>query len=155
MRRIVNVLFLLFIGSLCFGQSPNPAKQQLIAYKAGQVWKFNDLRFNDPTITILKVESHPKVGNIIHVRIDKLPAGDCGNIHLTSSIEHLAVTESSLRSSAYQLLEENVELPDAYFDAYRRWDKKKKPKILKSPLRDEVISSVGAMICNLLPVQAS
>jgi hypothetical protein len=53
------------------------------------------------------------------------------------------------------LLEENVELPDAYFEAYRQWEKVKKPKILKSPLREVIGSAPSPMICNLLPVQTT
>jgi hypothetical protein len=127
-----------------------------MAYKAGQVWKFDDLLgLGDSTITILKVESRPKVGTVIHVRIDKIPAGDCGSIHLTTNIEHLALTESTLRESTFELLKENVELPDAYFEAYRRWEKEKKPEILKSPLYQVVLPKPSVMICNLLPVQST
>src|SRR5262249_12503742 len=149
MRRILIVAFLLAVSSLCFGQSTNSTKQPAL-YKAGQVWKLDDqLGFNDSTVTILKVESRPKVGIVIHVRIDKVPAGDCSSVHLTKSIEHLALTERTLRESARELLKENAELPDAYFEAYRLWEKEKKPEIVKPPLREVIASNPSLMICNL------
>jgi len=154
MRWLVTVLFLLVAAAVVVGQ--NATQQQPIAYKAGQVWKFdNHAGFEDSTITILKVESRPKVGTVIHVRIEKIPAGDCGSVHLTRSIEHLALRESTLRESRHELLKENVELPDAYFEAYRQWEKEKKPEIVKSPLREVVAPTPGGMICNLLPVQTT
>lgn len=119
-------------------------------YKAGQVWK---MPFG-PTVTILKVEELPKLGKVVHLRVDKVPDGSCGSVQLTKSIEHLALTEKMVRKSALALVNENTDLPDSYLDAYREWEKQKKHEVLKVPIQEAILSVStlpGPMICNLLP----
>jgi len=50
-----------------------------------------------PTVTILEVEDVPKVGKVVHVRIDNVPVSSCGSIQLTTTIEHMALAEKVMR----------------------------------------------------------
>ena len=99
----------------------------------------------------------PKIGEVIRVRIDNVPDGTCGPVQLTKSIEHLALTVKMVRKSAIDLVEENADLPDSYFDAYRKWGQQKKHDVLKVTIQEAILSTEGLtapMICNFLPSQA-
>jgi hypothetical protein len=130
--------------------SPNPGSEP-VAYKPGQVWKYHTRPGEeDSTITILKVESLPKIGTVVHVRVENLPAPNCGSFHLTRAIEHIAFTEQMLRKSTTSLAQENVALPDSYYGAYKEWAANKKHEVVKVPVSEAVGKSneLAPMICN-------
>jgi hypothetical protein len=109
---------LLFVGlALVLNAVPScaqvgPTSTAAPGYKAGQVWKYKTASgVDDSTLVILKVDTDEK-SNLIHIRIDGIPLPSCGGLRLTTSIEHLAVTEKALRKSTTQLLKDNVPLPD-------------------------------------------
>jgi hypothetical protein len=133
------------------GQSKD-AGPKAVEYKAGQVWE-TDLR---TLATILKVEDIPKIGRVIHIRVERVPVQSCGGFHLTTTIEHIALTEKMMRKSATDLVKENVDVPDSYFESYKQWERQKKHQVLKEPLSD-IIASIGSqpgpMICNFLPAE--
>jgi hypothetical protein len=154
---ISNLIVLILIFSIVpttgaqqkIGQ-PNDSQLTTVEYKTGQVWKTGF----GPTVTILKVEDLSKIGKVIHVRIDNVPDGTCGPVQLTKSIEHLALTEKMVRRSAIDLVEKNADLPDSYFDAYRKWEQQKKRDVLKVTIQEAILSTEGLpapMICNFLP----
>ena len=121
-------------------------------YKIGQVWTNRQAL----TVTILAIEDVRKVGRIVHVRIDKIPVQMCGNIYLTRTIEHLALTEKMMRASALDLLKDNVDLPESSIEAFRAWQLNKKHEIAKVPIQKAILSSgpqIGPMICNFIPSQ--
>jgi hypothetical protein len=129
------------------------AESKTVEYKPGQVWK---TPFGGATVvTILKIENLPKLGKIVHVRIDKLPNIGCGGLEFTQSIQHLAFAEKMLRGGLTDLIEENAELPDSYFDEYRQWEKQQKHELVKIPIQQFILnaSSPGPRICNFLPHQ--
>ena len=146
---------LLLSAVLMFGYSAAPAQQvpadkAKVEYQPGQVWEYKTAPgAEQSTVLILKVDPAGKAGSLIHVRIENLPLPSCGRLHLTTVIEHLAVTEKMLRKSTTDLLSENVALPDSYLDAYREWTTKHRPSIVKRPLAEVVVPpSVGPVICN-------
>lgn len=126
----------------------------VIVYKAGQVWHYVG---GDETITVLKVEDLPKIGRVIHVRVDNVPVPACPGFHLTRNIEHIALSEKMMRKSTADLERENEELPDSYFDEYRQWQKLKKPEVLKSQTVTDVIGRTAdfPLICNFLPARTT
>lgn len=109
---------------------PGGTNPRTTDYKLGQVWTMNE----GITATILAIEDVRKVGKVIHVRVDKIPWQSCGTIHLTRTIEHIAVIEKMMLKSDLVLSKENVVLPQSSIDAYRRWQAEKKHKIEKVPL---------------------
>lgn len=134
------------------GAQSNGPNSKTVEYKSGQVWK-TDL---GATVTILTVEDVRKVGKIVHVRIDNVPVQSCGGSHLTTTIEHMALSEKMMRKSAIDLVKNNIALPDSYFDAYREWEKKKNHKVINVPMQEAILSVEtlpGPMICNILPSQ--
>ena len=158
MRRSVqsfNVLVTVALAAaLATAQAP-AAQPALSQYKAGQSWRY--ATGNGPTITVLKVEDLPKIGRVIHVRVDDILVPGCAGIHLTNSIDHIALTEKMMRKSVSDLLREKANLPDSYFEGYREWQKQKKPQIVKDMTIADVVrrNSDLPLICNFLPAKTS
>ena len=71
------------------------SKPKAVEYGPGQLWVMD----RGITVTILTVEDVQKVGKVVHVRVDKIPSGTCGNVHLARAIEHLAITEQMMLKS--------------------------------------------------------
>src|SRR4051794_37357926 len=115
------------------GQSrPDGTIQKTMDYKLGQVWTMDQ----GITVTILAIEDVGKVGKVVHVRVDKIPWQSCGDIHLTRTIEHVAITEKVMLMSGLVLSQENVGLPQSSIESFRKWQgqKQKKREIWKAPL---------------------
>jgi len=130
-------------------QPPGPTPP---GYQSGQVWTLN----HDVTVTVLAVEDVRKIGRVVHIRIDNIPWQSCGDVHLTRSIEHVAITEKMLLKSGLTLSKEAVGLPESSIDAYRGWQARKKREIAKTPLHEILFPypfAVGGMICNFIPAQ--
>ena len=133
--------------------TPGDSSSKTIEYKPGQVWETGF----GPIVTILKVEELPKAGRVVHVRVDNVPVQNCGGFHLARTIEHMALAEKVMRKGATDLIKDDVDLPDSYFEAYRKWEKQKKREVIKEPMQEAVHRSsepLGPMICNFLPSQA-
>ncbi len=147
-------LFLAFAAALAAAQAP-AAQPALAQYKAGQSWRY--ATGDGPTITVLKVEDLPRIGRVIHVRVDNIPVPGCAGIHLTNSIDHIALTEKMMRKSVHDLLRENADLPDSYFEGYREWQKQKKPQIVKDITIADVVRRNAdlPLICNFLPAKTT
>jgi hypothetical protein len=91
-------------------------------YKPGQVWHYRARAGEEQsTLTILKVESHPKLGTIVHVGLAglriknaKAPAG------VTDTATHLPFSEKSINDSVTTLANPSGPVPD-YRDGYNTW----------------------------------
>jgi hypothetical protein len=95
-------------------------------------------------VLILEVELK---GDLVHIRVNDVPV-PCGKLHVTTSIEHLAMGEKLLRQSTTKLAFDNVTIPNAYFDALRLW-KQNHGKTYDHPLaKVSVDRSVGDHICS-------
>jgi len=149
MRRSVSCIVAVIAAAMVAASAQAPPGKDRLDYKAGQVW----LSENGETITVLKVEDVRRVGRVIHIRVDNVPVPACRGIHLTRSIDHIALTEKMMRKSSAALIEETIELPDTYLDAYRAWQKRKNPIILKDQtVADEIRRTFEMpLICNFLP----
>ena len=150
----ITVAFALLVVAVCpiasQTQTPNPPSP---AYQTGQVWTLN----HNITVTILAVEDVRKVGRVVHIRIENIPWQSCGDVHLTRSIEHLAITEKMLLKSGLVLSKESADLSETSLHAYRGWQAGKKHEIAKTPLREILFpypfAVVGPMICNFIPAR--
>jgi hypothetical protein len=151
MRRSVFWTVVMIAAAVSTASAQAPGGKDKPDYKAGQVW----LLVGGGTITVLKVDEVHRIGRVIHIRVDNVPVPACQGIHLTRTIDHIALTEKMMRKSSSALIEETTELPDENFDAYRAWQKQKNPIILKDQtVADEIRRSLGMpLICNFLPAQ--
>lgn len=131
---------------------PDGENPRATNYKLGQVWTMKQ----GSTVTILAIEDVPKVGRVVHVRVDNIPWQSCGDVHVTRTLEHIAVVDQVLLASGLTFSKENVDLPQSSIEAYRKWQgqKQKKRQIEKIPLPYLIASQgYGPMICNILPSQ--
>jgi hypothetical protein len=157
-RNLILVVFGLSLsivpaaGAQREASPPGDSDSKTIEYKPGQVWETGF----GPMVTILKVEELPKVGRVVHVRIDDVPVQNCGGFHLMRTIEHMALAEKVMRKGATNLIKDKVDLPDSYFEAYRKWEEQKKREVIKVPIQEAVFRSgepLGPIICNFVPSQ--
>jgi hypothetical protein len=90
-------------------------------YRAGQVWSYKT-RPNEKssTLTILRVETTPKVGVIIHVHVDKVQFSNCTGGPAPTSIDHAPFTKAAIDKSVIRQIRETSELP-AFEAGYRDW----------------------------------
>jgi len=77
------ILLLSFFGQLLGAQEkskpcPEPTVTIDSQFRPAQVWQYNARAHEKgSTLTILKVESLPKLGVIIHIRVDKVRVRNC------------------------------------------------------------------------------
>lgn len=156
----MNVNTVALTGALLFTTSmgltaqnqPNGTNPKTTDYKLGQVWTNNE----GITVMILAIEDVRKVGKVVHLRVDNIPWQSCGDIHLTRTVEHIAVTEKAFLNSGLVLAKGNVALPESSVEAYRKWQGQKKHEIAKTPLPAIIRAQSYVpepMICNVLPGQ--
>ena len=91
-------------------------------YKPGQVWTYKTRTGEEASrITILKVDEHDKLGNIVHIQISgvalKNPSAPGGVAKL---IHHSPYSEQAIDDSVLELVAENVVLPD-FQEGYDTW----------------------------------
>ena len=103
-------------GKPCLVTTPSTDQKFL----AGHVWSFNSRDFEpDSTVTILKIESLPKVGEIVHVRIDGIRLRNCTGGPEPTSIEHAPFTRDAIERSVGKLIRTGA-VP-AFEDGYANW----------------------------------
>ncbi len=127
MRRLLVALVCLLTG--CSGSagpvsSPTPAatspSPSSSVFRVGQVWGYQTRAGEEKsTLTIVKVETVPDLGEVVHISIQGLkiknPDGKIGD-----KIAHMPMTPGGLRKSNLKLLKEHAPLPD-FQDGYRQW----------------------------------
>lgn len=90
--------------------------------QVGQIWSYEARPGEEAsTLTILKIESDPVLGRIVHIRLDglrvKAPAAPGGT---TDTVMHLPFSESSLRGSLRSPAGKAEPLPD-FEEGYETW----------------------------------
>lgn len=91
-------------------------------YKVGQVWSYKNRPGEEGSVfVVVKVENHPKLGNIVHVAVRGLKMK---NRHspdgFSDKVNHMPFSEEAIDRSAVKLLKERAELPD-YKEGYQMW----------------------------------
>ena len=64
--------------------------------------------------------------------------------------QHLAFREKMLRGGLVDLVKENADLPDSYFEEYRKWESQQNHLLLKVPIQQVIRNAglPGPIICN-------
>jgi hypothetical protein len=126
--RGVSVV-LLSVGIAVAQQAPvSPAKKcaepqvtQDSKFRPGQVWAYQTREGEESsTITILRVESLPKIGVIVHVRLDGIRLKNCSGGPSPTSIGHAPFAKDALDRSVTKLVEKRRALPE-YEEGYNNW----------------------------------
>lgn len=92
-------------------------------YVAGQVWTYStrpiDLK---STLTVLKVDEFPKVGKIIHIRIDDVNLKNSGAPGgVSHQVGHIPIAENALSKSTIKLLKSDAPIKDTDLEGYKIW----------------------------------
>lgn len=123
MKRYLSALIFLFISS-CTSNSNSTLEEKKVEskYKVGQVWSFKS-RPSEPNakLTIVKIESDGKLGNIIHVRVDSVKIKTSAEpVKYTHLVSHMPFSEAAIDSSVTGKQGELAELPD-FQEGYTEW----------------------------------
>jgi hypothetical protein len=126
-RKVVTLSLLFAAITLTRGfaaDESNCAKPVVVddtTYKPGQVWSYKNRPGEDAsTITILRVESTPKLGLIVHVRIDKFRLENCKGNTGDSTMDHAPFAKAAIDNSVVKLLRTEKDIPD-FDEGYKDW----------------------------------
>jgi hypothetical protein len=91
-------------------------------FQPGQVWQYKTRRGEELSrLTIAEVESHPKLGTIVHIQIKdvaiKSPTAPEG---VSKVISHLPYSEQSLTDSV-TIMEKETVSPTGWEEGYKLW----------------------------------
>jgi hypothetical protein len=125
MKLSISISVLLLAGVMvCAAKDKTCAAPELATdskFHPGQVWQYKTRRGEESSVvTILKIESLPKIGTIIHIRVDKVRLRNCIGGPEPDKFEHMPFTREAIELSVTKLLKETSEIPD-YKDGYDEW----------------------------------
>lgn len=87
----------------------------------GQVWAYKTRPGEESsTLTILRVEKTPKLGTIVHLRIDRVHFSNCTGGPSPEVIEHAPFTRAALEASVTMKVNSVFQVP-AYDAGYQDW----------------------------------
>ena len=91
-------------------------------FHVGEKWRYQTRPGEqDSTLTIVKVESSPKLGTIVHISLDGLRIKSPHSREGTSeTVSHMPLAESAVEKSVTTLLAANAPLP-SYEEGYAEW----------------------------------
>jgi hypothetical protein len=90
-------------------------------YKPGQVWSYKTRPGEEEsTITILRVETTPKLGTIVHVQIQKWKLENCKGNKGDSTMDHAPFSKAAIDKSVVKLLRTEKDIPD-FDEGYKDW----------------------------------
>jgi hypothetical protein len=99
---------------------PTPVAVKDKKYKPGQVWQYKARPDEESSrITVLKVEKLPKVGTIVHIRVDHIRLRNCAGGPEPESFQHMPFTKDALDRSITKL--EAGVAPILDLGGYDRW----------------------------------
>ena len=124
-RFILSLLFGAMALTCGFAADEPKCAQPVIVddptYKPGQVWSYKTRPGEDEsTITILRVESTPKFGIIVHVRIDGFQLENCAGGKTPSAMDHAPFAKTAIDKSVVKLLRTEKAPPD-FEEGYKDW----------------------------------
>jgi hypothetical protein len=125
-----NTFRAIFLGGLVLSHQGEAADTRKCAppqlsvdstYSPGQVWSYKARPGEgSSTVTILRVETMPERGVIVHVRIDGVQFKNCKGGSAPTTIDHAPFSKTALDNSVIRKLRTVPELPE--FEAgYKDW----------------------------------
>jgi hypothetical protein len=99
---------------------PEPTEIKDSKFRPGQVWQYKTRPHEQgSTLTILKVESLPKFGTIIHIRVEKIRLRNCTGGPEPDKFEHMPFSRDAIERSVTKLVKD-TSVPD-FHDGYEAW----------------------------------
>lgn len=103
------------------GKCAQPTVVDDPTYKPGQVWSYKTRPGEEEsTITILRVETTPKLGTIVHVQIQKWKLENCKGNKGDSTMDHAPFSKAAIDKSVVKLLRTEKDIPD-FDEGYKDW----------------------------------
>jgi hypothetical protein len=103
-------------------QCPTPEVAKDSKFVPGQIWAYKTRKKEESsTLTILKVEEIPKLGTIIHIRVDKIRLRNCTGGPEPDKFEHMPFTRDAVERSVTKMIREG-DIPD-FREGYDEWRK--------------------------------
>jgi len=120
------ILWLFSLGQLGAQDNSKPCPVPTVTndskFHPGQVWQYNTRPHEKgSTLTILRVESLPKLGVIIHSRVDKVRLRNCTGGPEPNKFEHMPFARDAVERSVTKLVKEG-NVPE-FQDGYDEWRK--------------------------------
>ena len=110
-------------------------------YRVGDVWEYRARSGEQASkFTVVKIDSSPNLGIIIHIAVDKLNWKTCQGDLLPQQVPHMPFAKKALEASAVRRVGTASKLPD-FGDGYEEWRQaflKKKAGIYTIPIKDAV-----------------
>jgi hypothetical protein len=126
MIRTILTFALLLSSSLLFQPVPQTqcAQPQVTTdskFEPGQVWSYKTRPGEErSTVTILRIEKTPKLGTIIHIRIDGVHFSNCTGGPAPRLVQHAPFNRAALEASLTAKVGSVSVLPD-YSAGYGDW----------------------------------
>jgi hypothetical protein len=99
---------------------PEPVETTDSKFHPGQVWEYKTRRHEKgSTLTILKVESLPKLGTIIHVRVEKIRLRNCTGGPEPDTFEHMPFSREAIERSVTKFVKETS--TPSFQSGYDEW----------------------------------
>jgi hypothetical protein len=91
-------------------------------YKVSQKWSYKSRTGEENSyLVILKIETDPKLGKIIHIAMRGLKMKNRRSPDgISEDVNHMPFSETAIEKSGLKLLKEKVDLPD-FAEGYRLW----------------------------------
>jgi hypothetical protein len=122
--KLSFLLSLLLLSPPLFVAQSNCAHPEVITdpkFAPGQVWSYKARSGEESsTVTILRIEKTPKLGTIVHIRIDGIHLKNCTGGASPRLIEHAPFTRAALDASVTTEVGSVSKLPD-YDAGYQDW----------------------------------
>ena len=101
---------------------PEPTEATDSKFRPGQVWQYNNRAHEKgSTLTILKIESLPKIGVTIHIRVDKVRLRNCTGGPEPDNFQHMPFAREAVERSVTKLAREG-DVP-SFQEGYNQWRK--------------------------------
>jgi len=99
---------------------PQPTEVTDAKFRPGQVWQYKTRSHErSSTLTILKVESLPNVGTIIHIRVDKVRLRNCTSGPEPDNFQHMPFARDAIERSVTKVVSTGS-VPD-FQEGYDEW----------------------------------
>ena len=128
-RHLVLVILVVLTGAVLAQEGADEHAKQCAEPQAatdpkfspGQVWSYRMRKGEESsTVTVLRIESLPKIGVIVHVRISGIHLKNCSEGPSPENIGHAPISREALDRSVTKLIEQGRTLPD-YEEGYNQW----------------------------------
>ena len=100
---------------------PEPQPTEDSKFHPGQVWAYKTREDEAASkITILKIDSLPQFGEVVHIRIDGLRMKNCPGGPVSNVVQHAPFTREAMERSVTKLLKNDAPVPD-FEEGYSQW----------------------------------